>query len=123
MSAIVSLVGSRRFCAHIVVAGLVLAVAGCAGTDKKEAKLRPSADAKSVVVTDQVEKAGAYKTPDGYPDLSRPLTAANNQMSNNDAKSLENTLTLLAQKRKSGLISESEYNRKVEEFRKLGQMQ
>ncbi|HBF30181.1 MAG TPA: hypothetical protein DDW73_11225, partial [Rhizobium sp.] len=94
-----------------------------AGADKKPAKPRQTAAPKSVIVTDQVEQPGAYKTPDGYPDLNKPLTAANAQMTNTDAKSLEDKLAILATQRKSGQISEKEYNRRVEEFRKMGQTQ
>lgn len=121
MTAIISLAGSRRLCANVLVAAMVVAVAGCAGMDKKKPK--PSAAPKSVIVTDQVEQPGAYKTPDGYPDLNKPLTAANTQMTNSDAKSMEDKLAALAKQRKAGLISEKEYNQRVEEFRKLGQTQ
>jgi hypothetical protein len=123
MTAIVPLAGYRRICANVLVAAVVVAVAGCAGADKKPAKPRQTAAPKSVIVTDQVEQPGAYKTPDGYPDLNKPLTAANAQMTNTDAKSLEDKLAILATQRKSGQISEKEYNRRVEEFRKMGQTQ
>jgi hypothetical protein len=123
MTAIVSLAGYRRLCANVLVATIVVAVAGCAGTDKKAAKPKPVAAPQSVVVTDQVEQPGAYKTPDGYPDLNKPLTAANTQMTNTDAKTLEDKLAILAKQRKAGQISEKEYNQRIEEFRKLGQTQ
>lgn len=123
MTVIVSLAGYRRLCANVLVAAVVVAVAGCAGMDKKNAKPKPSAGPKSVIVTDQVEQPGAYKTPDGYPDLNKPLTAANTQMTNSDAKSMEDKLAILARQRKAGLISEKEYNQRVEEFRKLGETQ
>jgi hypothetical protein len=123
MTAIVSLAAYRRICANMLVAVAVVAVASCGTTDKKSVKPKAMTAPKSVVVTGQVEPASMYKTPDGYPDLSKPLTAANTQMTNDDAKKQEDTLASLAAKRQKGQISEAEYNRRVEEFRKLGQMQ
>jgi len=107
----------------VLVAAAVVAVAGCASSDKKSVKPVSMAAPKSVVVTGQSEPSSNYKTPDGYPDLSKPLTAANTQMSAGDAQKQGDTLAGLAAKRKSGKISEAEYNRRIEEFRKLGQMQ
>ncbi|MGG7517470.1 hypothetical protein ACQ3G6_06250 [Allorhizobium undicola] len=66
-----------------------------------------------------VAPAGAYTTPDGYPDFARPLTAANVQMSNTDASDLEKKLTALSQMRSAGKISQAEYDRRVREMRKL----
>lgn len=123
MTAIVSMAAYRRICANALVAVAVLAVAGCNGTGQKTAKPAVVAAPQSVVVTGPSDSSVSYKSPDGYPELSKPLTAANTQMNNDDAKKQEDTLSRLAAKRKSGQISEAEYNRRVEEFRKLGQTQ
>jgi hypothetical protein len=123
MTAIVSLAAYRRICANVLVAAAVMAVTGCTSAGKTSVNPAAMTSPKSVVVTGQAEPSGTYQTPDGYPDLSKPLTAANKQMSNDDAQKQEDTLTGLAAKRKKGQISETEYNRRVEEFRKLGQMQ
>ncbi|TWD58164.1 hypothetical protein FB480_101924 [Agrobacterium vitis] len=127
MTAIVSGAAYRRICAkmcaNVLVMAAVVTVAGCAASNTTSVKPSTMTAPKSVVVTGQAEPADNYKTPDGYPDLSRPLTAANKQMSNDDAKKQEDRLSSLAAKRKKGLISETEYNKRVEEFRKLGQMQ
>ena len=56
---------------------------------------------------------------DVYPDFSKPLTSAMPQMSNEEAAKQEAQLSRLAAQRKSGAISEAEYNRRVEELRKL----
>lgn len=54
-----------------------------------------------------------------YPDFSKPLTSAMDQMSNEEAKKQEAQLAALGARRKSGTISEAEYKRRVEEMRKL----
>lgn len=54
-----------------------------------------------------------------YPDFSKPLTSAMDQMSDEDAKKQEAQLAGLAARRRSGAISEAEYWRRVNEMRKL----
>lgn len=54
-----------------------------------------------------------------YPDFSKPLTSAMDQMTNEDAKKQEAQLAALGARRKSGAISEAEYWRRVNEMRKL----
>lgn len=54
-----------------------------------------------------------------YPDFSKPLSSAMDQMSNEEAKSMEARLTSLAARRRSGAISEAEYWRRVNEMRSL----
>ncbi|WP_337269734.1 hypothetical protein [Oryzifoliimicrobium ureilyticus] len=56
---------------------------------------------------------------DGYPSFGAPLTAANVQMNDDQAAGQQKTLTALAAQRKSGAISEAEYQRRVAAFRKL----
>lgn len=54
-----------------------------------------------------------------YPDFSKPLTAAMDQMSDDEAKAQEAQLAGLSSRRRAGTISEAEYRRRVEEMRKL----
>ncbi|MDH6268687.1 hypothetical protein M2360_004094 [Rhizobium sp. SG_E_25_P2] len=58
--------------------------------------------------------------PGPYPDFSRPLNSAMEQMTDEDAKTMETQLMALAGQRRSGAISEAEYLRRVEELRALG---
>lgn len=59
--------------------------------------------------------------PDVYPDFSKPLTSAMPQMSDEEAANQQAQLSALAARRKSGAISEAEYNRRVAELRKLNE--
>lgn len=54
-----------------------------------------------------------------YPSFSDPLTAANAQMSDDEATKMQGRLASLAHARRSGAISEAEYQRRVAEMRKL----
>lgn len=54
-----------------------------------------------------------------YPTFSAPLKAANSQMSDEEAAGLQGQLSSLSARRASGAISEAEYQRRVEELRKL----
>lgn len=54
-----------------------------------------------------------------YPDFSKPLTSAMDQMSDEDARKMDMELAGLARQRRSGAISEAEYERRVAEMRKL----
>mgnify|MGYP000615555852 CR=1 FL=1 len=54
-----------------------------------------------------------------YPDFSKPLTSAMDQMTDEDAKKQEAQLAALGARRRSGSISEAEYWRRVREMRKL----
>lgn len=54
-----------------------------------------------------------------YPSFSAPLKAANRQMSDEEAAGLQGQLSGLSAQRASGQISEADYQRRVEELRKL----
>ncbi|MCF1467597.1 hypothetical protein GOZ90_26705 [Agrobacterium vitis] len=96
----------------------LLALAGCNSTTTSQPAVRQGH--VDVTVTDKTDPAAAaYTTPDGYPDFSRPLTAANVQMSNDEAKDMGKRLSSLSYLRKTGQISQAEYERRVEEMRKL----
>ena len=56
---------------------------------------------------------------DGYPNFAGSLNAASVQMSNEEATALQAQLTSLGAARKSGAISEAEYQAKLAELRKL----
>jgi hypothetical protein len=54
-----------------------------------------------------------------YPDFSKPLTSAMDQMTNEEAQKQEAQLAALGARRRSGAISQAEYWRRVNEMRKL----
>jgi hypothetical protein len=54
-----------------------------------------------------------------YPDFSRPLTSAMDQMTDEDARKQQAQLAALGARRRSGAISQAEYWRRVNEMRKL----
>ena len=58
-------------------------------------------------------------TSDRYPDFSRPLDSAMEQMSDEKAAQMEAQLTTLARQRRSGAMSEAEYWRRVRELQAL----
>lgn len=97
-------------------------VAGCTSTGKQTAAAEPRSSVLEVTVTDEArdpQTPAIGKSADGYPDFSQPLTAASVQMSDEEAVALQAKLSALASARKAGTISEAEYQRRVEELRKL----
>lgn len=58
-----------------------------------------------------------------YPTFAKPMTAALPQMENEEADSMETTMTRLGAARRKGQISEAEYKRKVAELRSLYEQQ
>ena len=56
---------------------------------------------------------------DTYPVIEGKLPAANVQMSNDEAAQLSARLSALSGKRKSGEISEAEYQRRLKELQAL----
>ncbi|KKX25349.1 hypothetical protein [Rhizobium sp. LC145] len=54
-----------------------------------------------------------------YPTFDKQLTAANTQIADDDASTSEGRLAALGRARRSGAISEGEYQRQVAELRKL----
>ncbi|MCM2293607.1 SHOCT domain-containing protein [Allorhizobium sp. BGMRC 0089] len=83
--------------ARLAATGLVLALAGCAATHYPTPALAPS----------------SYVDKDGYPEFSKPITAANQQMGNSAAKTMQDRLTALAGLHDSGKISDQEYKRRL----------
>lgn len=58
-----------------------------------------------------------------YPTFAKPITAAMPQMGNEEADSMEVTMTRLGAARRKGQISEAEYKRQVAELRALSEQQ
>ena len=84
--------------------------------------LPPRAASPVVTVTRDPETLPRENGPritGSYPSFSEPLTAANAQMTDQDAVKMQHNLSALGHARRSGSISEAEYNRRVEEMRKL----
>ncbi len=95
---------------------------GCSSTGGQTTATEPRSSVLDVTVSDEARspRTPALGTsPDGYPDFSQPLTAASVQMSDEEAVALQAKLSALASARKAGTISEAEYQRRVEELRKL----
>ncbi len=58
-----------------------------------------------------------------YPSFSAPITAAGTQMGDEEASSMESSLSRLGADRRNGRISEAEYNRRVAELRAIAESQ
>lgn len=58
-----------------------------------------------------------------YPSFSAPITAAGTQMGDEEASSMETSLSRLGADRRNGRISEAEYNRRVAELRAIAESQ
>ncbi|MBB3310536.1 hypothetical protein FHT78_002280 [Rhizobium sp. BK196] len=104
-------------------AAMAFALAGCNKTaeEKKAFAQRMAAPTAVVMPASKGEpvEGGLTKSRDGYPSFGAPLTAANVQMSDEQAAELQHQLTALSAKRQSGAISEAEYQRRVTEMREL----
>lgn len=111
---------------HALKFAIAAAVAGClcacsTPAERQAAEARKAAP-KAVVVKSQSGArvgGGLPRSADGYPTFDGPLTAANVQMSNDQAKAMQAQMDALAARRHSGAISEAEYQRRVGEMRKL----
>jgi hypothetical protein len=105
-------------------AAMAFALAGCNKTaEEKQAFAQRMAAPTAVVMPaskgEAVEGGLAKEPGDGYPTFGAPLTAANVQMSDEQAAELQHQLTALGAKRQAGTISEAEYQRRVAEMREL----
>lgn len=58
-----------------------------------------------------------------YPTFDRQLTAAGTQMSDEEAKEMQANLSGLPGRRGAGAVSQSEYNRRVQELRQIANEQ
>lgn len=104
-------------------AAMALALAGCNKTaeEKKAFAQRMAAPTAVVMPATKGEpvEGGLNKARDGYPTFGAPLTAANVQMSDEQAAELQHQLTTIGAQRQAGTITEAEYQRRVAEMRKL----
>ncbi len=108
----------------LIGAAAAMALAGCMKTPEEKAAFAARQAAPTAVVMSPTKGAaptqsGLATYPDGYPSFGAPLTAANVQMSDDEASGLQKKLTALGAQRKAGTISEAEYQRRVAEYRKL----
>ena len=108
----------------LIGAAAAMALAGCMQTPEEKAAFAARQAAPTPVVMsatkgEEPTESGLSHYKDGYPGFGAPLTAANVQMSDDEAGGVQKQLTALAAQRKAGTISEAEYQRRVAEFRKL----
>ncbi len=114
---------------RIVVLGAAFAAlvmtSGCLAIDTARFTTQPKSTvvlADGAVAADAPVAEVAAVPPNGrkpYPGFSGPLRAANVQMNNDEAAELEAKLTALATARKSGSISEAEYQKRATELRRI----
>jgi len=100
----------------------LMAGTGCqsASPSKPAVAAAPAALEVSVEDPDNPEAPAARPTyPDGYPNFAGSLQAASVQMSNEEAAALQAQLTSLGAARRSGAITEAEYQARLAELRKL----
>ncbi|MBY5343679.1 hypothetical protein E0H35_18140 [Rhizobium leguminosarum bv. viciae] len=107
----------------LICATAAMALAGCNLTAEQKAAAAAKRAAPTAVVMPatkgEAAEGGLAKYQDGYPNFGAPLTAANVQMSDEQAAELQHQLTALAARRKAGALSEAEYQAKVAEMRRL----
>jgi hypothetical protein len=109
-----------------LLAGAILmtALAGCSTPAERAAWAAKRQAPQAVIVKSASNtpsgETSVDHTSDGFPTFNNPPTAANVQISNDQATDMQKQLTALGAKRKAGMISEAEYNRRVAEMRKLG---
>lgn len=107
----------------LICAAAAMALAGCNLTAEQKAAAAAKRAAPTAVVMPATKgeavEGGLAKSPDGYPNFGAPLTAANVQMSDEQAANLQHQLTALAAQRKAGTLSEADYQAKVAEMRRL----
>ena len=112
------------FKAYFVVgSALALALCGCTTPEEKQAAAARRAAPTAVVVKPETgQPIGENTTPhstDGFPTFNAPLTAANVQLSDQQAGDAQKQLTALAASKQAGTITEAEYEKRVAEMRKL----
>ena len=110
----------------LIGAAAAMALAGCMRTPEEKAEIADRRAAPTAVVMNATKgeaptESGLSHYRDGYPGFGAPLTAANVQMNDEEASSLQQKLTALSNRRKAGTISEAEYQRRVAEYRKLAE--
>lgn len=104
---IYSLKAAAQYCAFAALAASAAIVAGCTSS---------AVSGQSSEYTRTMARPIAADT---YPVIEGKLPAANVQMSNEEAADLSARLSALSGKRKSGEISEAEYQRRLKELQAL----
>lgn len=99
----------------------MIVLAGCESSGNHSGRPAVQPVASVVTVVDPDEANLGAPSPDGYPTFAGSLSAANTQMSDEDAAALEQRLSALAASRKAGSISEAEYRRRLLELRRLAE--
>jgi hypothetical protein len=113
--------GRNRY--FLVCGVLMLALAGCSTPAERAAWAAKRQAPQAVIVKSAdgkpLNEQTTDHTPDGFPTFNNPPTAANVQISNDQATGIQKQLTALAAAHKSGAISQAEYDKRVAEMRKL----
>ncbi|GAK70777.1 hypothetical protein RRU01S_13_01150 [Agrobacterium rubi TR3 = NBRC 13261] len=122
--------GKRMECVRaataLSVCGLLLPLLGaCKTLDPIVAPAHMKRPAAQVVGPQSVDASPmAQKRDTGtYPTFAKPMTAALPQMENDEADSMQTSMTKLGAARRRGQISEVEYKRRVAELRALQEQQ
>ncbi|KQQ46865.1 hypothetical protein ASF69_06750 [Rhizobium sp. Leaf311] len=108
------------------ICGILLPLmGGCRNLDPVVAPANMKRPAAQVVGPRTVDSSPvAQKRDTGtYPTFATPMTAALPQMENDEANTMETSMTRLGNARSKGQISEAEYKRRVAELRALSAQQ
>lgn len=103
-----ALKAAAHYCTFTVIAASAAVIAGCTSSS--------AVSGRSSEYTQTMARPIAADT---YPVIEGKLPAANVQMSNDEAADISARLTALSGKRKSGEISEAEYQRRLKELQAL----
>lgn len=117
---------SVRAATVLCVFGIVLPVlVGCETLEPVVAPADMKSPAAEVVGPRRVDASPVSQKRDTgtYPTFATPMTAALPQMQDDEATSMETTMTRLGNARSRGQISETEYKRRVAELRALSEQQ
>ncbi|SMC65110.1 hypothetical protein [Rhizobium sp. RU36D] len=104
----------------IAIAAPAFGLSGCFSVDGTSFQPQPLAEvaASPAPVSTTAVPTGPVNT-GRYPTFGGPLTAANVQMENTDAAKIEARMTALSAARRSGSVTEAEYQRRLAELRRL----
>lgn len=115
---------TKSIAARALCVALITALAGCASSKPAEVAQAETAPAPVVTVsqdTSTMPRDTAPRRTGTYPTFGKPLTAANVQMSDDEASKIEGRMKALAAEKRAGNVSEAEYKRRLDELRKLAQ--
>ena len=119
-------IASARTAAVLSVFGLLLPlVAACKAPEPIVAPAYMKRPTAQVVGSQKVSASAVSQKRDTgtYPTFSQPITAAAPQMTDDEANSMQSSMSGLGNARRKGQISEAEYKRRVAEFRALAEQQ